>query len=119
MRDRIFRLGRACVSGGRICRSARWGACRPAARRKDSRIRRSTRCTAARSAAPWRPRGFSRGKCAFFPICAFASLLVIIATCLLFLSEFSGPDLSYTQYSTWKDGPEVTCPGLPRVTLPR
>ena len=56
---------------------------------------------------------------AFFPICAFASLLVIIATCLLFLSEFSGPDLSYTQYSTWKDGPEVTCPGLPRVTLPR
>ena len=47
----------------------------------------------------------------FFPICAIAATLMLIAVSLLFLSQAAGPDRSLTQYSSHKTWPSIDLPG--------
>ena len=52
-----------------------------------------------------------------FPIVAAAALVVALGVCLLFASQWSGPDPSLTQFSSWRDGPSFICPGTQRVAI--
>ncbi|MBR1609532.1 MAG: hypothetical protein IJ678_07970, partial [Kiritimatiellae bacterium] len=54
---------------------------------------------------------------AFFPVVAALAMVATIGICLLFMSEWSGPNPSLTRFSSWVDGPAVLCPGCPRVTV--
>ncbi len=54
---------------------------------------------------------------AAFPVVAALALIATIGLCLLFMAEFSGPDLTLTRFSSWPTGPAFTCPGVPRVFI--